>query len=83
MCPTFLEVLTFDIYLISYILFSCMQTVLHMLTEISNNVLREQNHRCAIIYQDIKRSDYHHKNGGKSDSKELNCQALCRIVMQI
>jgi hypothetical protein len=40
-------------------------------------ILRKQNHKCFYCKKVLKVIDYHHKNGNRSDNREINCQALC------
>lgn len=44
---------------------------------VREKTLKKQGHRCADCGKLLTTTDFHHKNGNKSDNGESNCVALC------
>jgi 5-methylcytosine-specific restriction endonuclease McrA len=46
-------------------------------SQVKENVLRKQDHKCAHYKKLLNVVDWDHKNGNRSYNRESNCQALC------
>lgn len=44
---------------------------------VKEKVLERQHHRCADCHHVLSTTDWHHRNGNRSDNRESNCVALC------
>jgi DNA-directed RNA polymerase subunit RPC12/RpoP len=48
-------------------------------SDVRRKTLEKQHYKCANCKRPLKprETDYHHKNGNRSDNKGKNCQVLC------